>query len=154
MAMILDDVTIREAREDDLGEILDLYSHLHEHDAPLPPLHEIKREWEYIIASKYFRYFVAEKGGRLISSCNLTIVPNLTRGARPFGVIENVITHPEARRQGYAQNILRYALDAAWQSNCYKVMLLSSSQRDGAHTLYEKVGFSRDEKIGFVARPK
>ena len=145
---------IREVVESDLEGILDLYSHLHQHDELLPPLDELRIQWFDIINNPALYYFVAEYQSRLISSCNLTVIPNLTRGARPFGVIENVITHPEFRRQGHAQALLKHTLNIAWQSKCYKVMLLSSTSRDAAHDLYEKVGFHRDDKIGFVAKPK
>jgi GNAT superfamily N-acetyltransferase len=146
------DTVIRHATEADLDGLLDLYAHLSPNEAPLPPRAQVVKLWEEIIANPMLTYFFAECAGKLIATCNLTIVPNLTRGARPFGVIENVITHPDFRRQGLAKQVLDHAIDAAKQAGCYKVMLLSGAKRTEAHALYEKVGFSKDTKVGFDLR--
>ena len=146
------DVTIRQATEDDLDRLLSLYTYLDPNNAILPERKQVVALWKEIIANPMLAYFVAEKGGRLVSSCNLVIVPNLTRRARPFGVIENVITHPDFRRQGLAKQVLDLAVDAAKQAGCYKVMLLSGASREEAHALYEKAGFSKDTKVGFDLR--
>ena len=146
-------ITVRDAVESDLDGILDLYTYLHEYDDPLPSQVDMSKLWTSIITSSLLRYFVAEHEGQLVSSCNLTIIPNLTHGAKPFGFIENVITHPEYRRNGYAQSVIDYALNAAWQSGCHTVMLLSNEHRHEAHQLYEKVGFKKGVKIGYVAKP-
>jgi GNAT superfamily N-acetyltransferase len=147
-------ITVRDAVESDLDGILDLYTYLHEYGDPLPPRVDLSELWNGIIANSLLRYFVAEYEGQLMSSCNLTIIPNLTHGARPFGFIENVITRPEYRRNGYAQSVINYALNAAWQSGCHTVMLLSNEHRHEAHELYEKVGFKKGVKIGYVAKPE
>jgi GNAT superfamily N-acetyltransferase len=146
------DFIARQATKDDLDGLLDLYTHLSPNDAPLPPRHQVVALWQEIVANPALTYFVAEQAGRLIATCNLTIVPNLTRGARPFGVIENVVTHPDFRRQGIAQAVLDRAIETAREAGCYKVMLLSGVGRTGAHALYEKVGFSKDTKLGFDLR--
>ncbi|MBN1813181.1 MAG: GNAT family N-acetyltransferase [Anaerolineae bacterium] len=146
------DIIIREAIEDDLDGLLDLYAHLSPNDAPSPPRARVVELWQEIIANPMLTYFVAEQEGQLVCSCNLTIVPNLTRGARPFGVIENVITHPDFRRRGVGKAILDRAIETAKQAGCYKVMLLSGTSRKEAHALYEKVGFSKDTKLGFDLR--
>jgi GNAT superfamily N-acetyltransferase len=145
-------VTIRQATEGDLDRLLALYTYLSSKYVPLPPRPQILTLWKEIIANPMLTYFVAEQGSRLVSSCNMVIVPNLTRGARPFCVIENVITHPDFRRQGLATQVLEHAIDTARQADCYKVMLLSGASRAEAHALYEKVGFSKDTKEGFDLR--
>ena len=145
-------VTIRHATKDDLDGLLDLYAHLSPNDAPLPPRPQVVELWDEILTNPMLTYFFAEHAGQLIASCNLTIVPNLTRGARPYGVIENVITHPDFRRRGVAKAVLDRAIETAKQANCYKVMLMSGISRKGAHALYEKVGFSKDTKVGFDLR--
>jgi ribosomal protein S18 acetylase RimI-like enzyme len=143
---------VRQATKDDLDGLLDLYAHLNPNDAPLPPRPQVVELWREIIDNPMLTYIFAEHAGKLVASCNLTIVPNLTRGARPFGVIENVITHPDFRRRGLAKRVLDEAIETAEQAGCYKVMLMSSTSRTEAHGLYEKVGFSMDTKLGFDLR--
>lgn len=145
-------INIREAGKEDLSSLLELYKYLHETDDPLPSQQVLDGMWADIVANPALHYFFVDYGKKPVCSCTLSIIPNLTRGARPYGVIENVITHPDYRGRGFAKAILEHTLQKAWEQGCYKVMLLSSSFREGAHLLYEKVGFNREEKIGFVAK--
>jgi hypothetical protein len=41
----------------------------------------------------------------------------------------------------------------AWAEGCYKVMLLTSRRDDATLRFYEAVGFDRNAKQGFVAKP-
>jgi GNAT superfamily N-acetyltransferase len=89
----------------------------------------------------------------LVPSCTLEIIPNLTRGCRPYGVIENVVTHEEHRRQGHARGVLNAALQDARSTRCYKAMLLTGRKDEGTLRLYESVGFDQLTKQALVARP-
>ena len=91
--------------------------------------------------------------GQLATSCTLVIIPNLTRGARPYGLIENVVTHAEYRQRGIGTRLLRHALQIAWEQNCYKVMLLTGRQDEATLRFYEKAGFQRGLKTGVIAKP-
>jgi GNAT superfamily N-acetyltransferase len=88
-----------------------------------------------------------------VASATLLIVPNLTRGVRPYALIENVVTDPAWRQRGIATYLLRAAQQMAWDANCYKVMLLTGRNDDGTLHFYLGAGFRDDEKTGFVARP-
>ncbi len=83
----------------------------------------------------------------------LAVIPNIASGARPFGVIEYVVTLASQRKRGYARLVLERALAEAWAGGCYKVVLLSGVKRAEAHKLYESVGFVGDIERGFVAKP-
>lgn len=142
---------IRLALSDDLEALLSLYEFLH--DVDLPITSDIAREnFDHIIASPYLNLFVTEFHGQLVSSCYLNVIHNLTRGGAPYGVIENVVTHPEFRRQGLGQEIMRYALTAAWEMGCYKVMLMTG--REENIPFYEGVGFDSSAKWGLLAKPR
>lgn len=145
-------ITIRLITRDELPQLLELYHHLHPVDAPLPT-GDVVQVWDTILCDPRLYYIVADIGSQLVATCNLTIVPNLTRGARPYGIIENVVTHPDHRRQGFGTQVLRYALSIAWQQQCYKVMLLTGSKREETLQFYERAGFKRGVKTGFIALP-
>jgi GNAT superfamily N-acetyltransferase len=149
------DFIIRHIAKDELDDLLDLYTHhlFSVPDQPLPPRAEVEQLWDNMLNNPLLHCFVVEFQGKLVGSCVLTIIPNLTRGARPYGLIENVVTHSDFRRKGFAKALLKHALDFAWEANCYKAMLLSGVHRGAAHSLYESVGFSKDEKIGYIAKP-
>ncbi|MDZ7955623.1 GNAT family N-acetyltransferase [Nostoc sp. DedQUE09] len=147
------DISIRSIQQDELSALLDLYKHLNPTDAPLPDTSTLEKIWNEILSDRKINCFVADWEGNLIASCILVIVPNLTRGARPYGLIENVITHPDYRRQGVGKCLIHHALQFAWGHNCYKVMLLSGRQTKEVLQFYEKAGFKKDIKTGFVATP-
>jgi hypothetical protein len=78
------DVRIRPARPTEMAGMLDLYRHLNPDD-PVPGSAAAEAAWSRLCNSEFVKVIVAEAKGRLISTCTLVIVPNLTRGARPYG---------------------------------------------------------------------
>ena len=145
-------IKIRTLKESDLNDLIALYKHLHPNDFPLPTTSELEKIWQTIINNPCIHYFAAEFDHKPVSSCALAIIPNLTRGARPYGLIENVVTHSDFRRKEFSKAVLEHALNFAWRSNCYKVMLMSASHRDAAHEFYEHNGFDGSAKRAFVIR--
>ena len=98
---------------------------------------------------------VVDVGGFLASSCVVAVIPNLTRGTRPFGVIENVVTHPDHRRAGLGSAVLKAALDLAWNAGCYKVMLATGSRKPATLRFYAANGFEQGGKTYFeIRRPQ
>jgi GNAT superfamily N-acetyltransferase len=137
----------------DLDSLLALYTHLHRTDLPLPDFAVVQEVWTSLMSSANDRYFGGFVDGHLVSSCALTIVLNLTRGCRPYGVIENVVTHSSHRRRGYARAVLKHALVEAWAAQCYKVMLMTGRRDEAILRFYETAGFDAGAKLAFVARP-
>jgi GNAT superfamily N-acetyltransferase len=144
---------IREIAENELGALLDLYRDLHETDSPLPAADVVEALWRTIRSSENLKYFGVFENGGLVSSCTLSVIPNLTRGCRPYGVIENVVTRRGHRRRGFGRAVLRRALEHAWGRGCYKVMLLTGRKDEGTYRFYESAGFDRGAKQAFLARP-
>lgn len=128
---------VRQIKKGELEDLLVLYHHLHTHDDPLPMKSMLNSIWEKISSNSLLHYFVIEENGKLVSSCTLSIIPNLTRGARPYGIIENVVTHIEYRRKGLGTAVLKHALKEAWKNNCYKVMLSTGRSDSGIFSFYE-----------------
>jgi len=143
--------TLRRADDRDLAGVLRLYAHLNTSD-PILDADEAAEIWKAILSNEVLHLIVVEEANRLVSSCLLLIVPNLTRGGRPFAIIENVVTDPDYRRRGLGTMVLRFALDIAWDANCYKVMLATGRKDEATLSFYERSGFSRGTKTHFEAR--
>ena len=95
--------------------------------------------------------FVAEIGGAMVATCTLVIVPNLTRNARPYALIENVVTDAGHRLIGLGRSVIEAALARAWAEGCYKAMLMTGSKRPETLRFYEGIGFEQS-KTGFQMR--
>lgn len=146
-------MSIRELTGSDLSALMDLYAHLHDSDLPRASPQRLASVWDSIQSDDGIRYFGVFDGANLIGSCNITIIPNLTRSCAPYGLIENVVTHKDYRRRGYGRAVLKAALDFAWTRQCYKVMLMTGRLDEGTFSFYEKAGFKRNQKEAFVAKP-
>jgi GNAT superfamily N-acetyltransferase len=142
------EVVVRDLSKEDLESLLGLYAHLHATDDPRPE--GIARIWDEIVRDPSQIYVGAFFGDSLVSACNAAIIPNLTRGGRPYAVVENVVTHAEYRRRGIASTTLGALLARCWERRCYKVMLMSATSRAEIHGFYEAVGFDRESKQAFV----
>lgn len=144
---------IRDLDARDLDDLLALYHHLHDADDPLPERGVVEAVWRELLASPRHAYLGGFVDGALVASCTLTVIPNLTRGCRPYGVIENVVTHAAHRKRGHGKALLAHALARAWSQGCYKVMLLTGRKDEATLRFYEGAGFDRHGKQAFVAKP-
>ena len=140
---------IREVEHSDLPKLFELYTHLHE--TGVPQVDEpIKALWRRILDDPNHHILVAVTDGCLVSSCVLVVVPNLTRGQRPYALIENVVTHPEHRCRGIATEVLNHARQIAAAERCYKIMLLTGSKDDATLRFYERAGYNSGDKTAFI----
>jgi GNAT superfamily N-acetyltransferase len=144
-------MTVRLAEPADLKGLLALYIDLHPVDESPPAQLILDQVWIEILSNRWQYVFLIEQDGRLVSSCVLQVVPNLTRGARPYGLIENVVTSKDKRGQGLGSQVLRAALDLAWEKGCYKIMLQTGRTDPEVFRFYEKAGFKTGVKTGLVA---
>ena len=144
---------VREATTNDFERIMELYQQLHPSD-PVIEDGSDRRIYDEILANPNLYLFVLEsENGTINATCYLNLIPNLTRGAAPYGVIENVVTNATQRNQGLGKKLLKSVLEFAWSKGCYKVMLMTGSRREATHNFYKSCGFKADEKFAFIARP-
>ncbi len=101
-------MTVREIRDNELSNLLELYKHLHELGIPDNGEH-LQNIWAAICSDENHHIIVCEVDGKLVSSCVCVVIPNLTRNIRPYAFIENVVTHADHREKGYATACLNYA---------------------------------------------
>lgn len=87
----------------------------------------------------------------LVAMLTLHLLPNVTWGARPYGLIENVITTASHRKRGIGKRLMQHAVTQAWHANAFKIMLMTGKKRAAAG-FYEAVGFSSEDKTAMVIR--
>lgn len=143
-------IVIRPASSVDLPQLLALYPHLNSADR-IPSLGVAERRLEDLQRYRGSAIFIGIVDGSTIASCTLVVIPNLTRGGQSYGLIENVVTHADHRGRGYGKQLLQAAVTAAWEADCYKVMLMTGSKNPSTLAFYASAGFEQD-KTGFQVR--
>ena len=135
--------------EHELLSLLELYQQLNTDDV----MNEItsKNIWKNI-EKQDIKYFVAKESGKIIASCYICIIPNLTRSGKSIGFIENVITDIKHRRKGIGKTVIENAIQYAKDKKCYKVLLQSGKKRIDAHLFYESLGFDGESKKAYELR--
>jgi ribosomal protein S18 acetylase RimI-like enzyme len=114
-------ITIRDAREDDLDGVSDLWEQLAGHhemlseDFALAP--DSKRKWSRYLRDKFneisTKLIVAEEDGEIVAFMLCLLEPNYPIfKERKIGVISDVYVKQERRRKGLAKKMLDVA--AAW----------------------------------------
>lgn len=138
-------IVVRTASEADLPGLMALYAQLHPDDEAPPPDSALDI-WRVIAMQAGRAVLVASLDGVLVGTVDTLLLPNLTRGGRPFLLIENVVVDSVRRRAGVGSALLAMAETIARRAHCYKIQLLSRDSRVEAHAFYEAHGF------GAVAR--
>jgi N-acetylglutamate synthase-like GNAT family acetyltransferase len=145
-------VQVRRATADDLPQLLNLLPQLATDASGTDPYDipedRASRAFDEIEADNAHALLVAEDGGRVIGTLHLVIVPNLTHHAHPWAAVENLVVDASRRRSGVAHKLLEDAVRRAREAGCYKVQLLSRSEREEAHSLYGSLGFEASA-VGF-----
>jgi GNAT superfamily N-acetyltransferase len=118
--------------------------------APQPP-DCAEQIWAETLTRNGVAVFVSEAGAMIAATCMLITAPNLLRGGRGHGFLENVVTHPEFRGLGYGRAVIRSALTEAWANDCYHVLLQSGRKDLGVHRFYEGCGFEPGVRTAYVA---
>ncbi len=140
---------IREIQKDDLTALLNLYTQLHDNEIPEFD-GKLENLWNQILSDTNHHIIVGVEDDKILSSCVIVIVANLTHNQRPYALIENVITDEKYRGNGYATSLLNFAKDIAIKENCYKIMLLTGSKKESTLKFYEKAGFNKNDKTAFI----
>ena len=140
---------VREVREQELHDLLELYLHLHEKSVPEMTEH-LQKTWKTIMQDENHHIIVRIADDKIVSSCVCVIIPNLTRNARPYAFIENVVTHADYRGKGYATECLNYAREIAEKANCYKMMLLTGAKNEATLRFYGNAGYNSTDKTAFI----
>lgn len=139
---------IRKATSDDSNSIINLYSQLLPNDSYSNI--DVKRFLEIVYYDTNYNVFILEVDNRIVSTCTLVIIKNLTHGNKPYGIIENVITDEKSRGKGYGSFLLKYAINIARERKCHKIMIQTQRKEEYVIKFYIKCGFSKDLCTGLI----
>lgn len=143
-------ITFREALLPDLPALLSLYEDLHE-EPPLSP-EAAGPVWRQILRDPGQCVILGEAEGEVVASCVLVVAPNLTRGGRPWAVIENVVVARAHRRKGWGLALLAEARSIALCVNCYKILLYTGRRDEATLAFYRAAGYESESKTAFQMR--
>ncbi|WP_372425996.1 GNAT family N-acetyltransferase [Salinarimonas chemoclinalis] len=148
----MSDFVLREARTSDLEAIVRLYAAdtLGGHDdawtdetAPA-----YAAAFARIVTSEDHRVFVAEAGGRIVGTFQVSVIPCLVdRGATRVR-IESVHVDPARRSQGIGTSLVAHAEAWAREHGAAFVELASNASRVDAHRFYGRLGYGQTH-LGF-----
>jgi len=135
----------------DLSALLDLFR-VSEVSATVEPVERAQQIWRQTIAHHGVTIFVSEAEAKIAATCMLVTAPNLLRGGQGHAFLENVVSHPAFRGQGHARAVVEAALEKAWATGCYHVLLQSGRDDPRVHRFYERCGFEPGLRTAYVAR--
>lgn len=130
-------MVIREAVEADLPAVVSLLEGL---DLETPPTAN-ETVWKTILAQPDRTVLIAEADGVVVGTLDLMMVANLTRGAKPFAIAENIAVAVDRRGSGFGRALLDEAVRRSQEFGCYKIQLMSNKRRTEAHAFYRSCGF-------------
>ena len=144
--------SIRIAVEDDLAAVAGIHArHQPGSDLDGELSRRVEVTWERMMRNDDLTVYLAEvAGGAAVGTATAMQMPNITYDCAPTVFVEAVVVVPTHRRRGIATMIMQVVLDDARTAGCNKVQVLSHKRHaaDGAHVLYESLGFE-PEAEGF-----
>jgi predicted N-acetyltransferase YhbS len=95
---------------------------------------------------------VAKTDNKVVGSVLGVICHELIGNCSPFMVLEDVAVLSTFRRKGIAKKLMLQIEEQAKQNGCNMILFVSSIHREGAHKLYESLGYGTDKVNGYRKR--
>lgn len=142
----MDEVVFRTARRADLPAILTLLA-----DDQLGAGRETVgedvdaaywRAFEAIDADPRNLLAVADRGGEVVGTLQLTFIPGLSRRGAERAQIEAVRVRADQRGVGLGRDLVGWAVRQARERGCRLVQLTTDKRRTRAHAFYASLGFT------------
>ncbi len=100
------------------------------------------RAFEAIDADPRNLLVVADRGGEVVGTMQLTFIPSLSHRGGERAEIEAVRVRADQRGAGLGHAMIRWAVDQARGRGCRLVQLATDKRRTDAHRFYESLGFT------------
>lgn len=136
-------LTFRDARREDVPALVALLT-----DDPLGQGREGGDLAPYLSAFKEIaalpmhQIIVGELDGRIVATCQLTLLHGLSRKGMTRALVEAVRTAPDLRSQGIGAALMAEAEARARKAGAGIIQLTTDKTRSRAHAFYDRLGYS------------
>lgn len=144
------DLTFRDATPTDIATIVQLSHAGDARGTDTPPLDpaslgdpRYRAAFNEITADPNHRLVVAEKGGEVVGTIQLSFIPGMPNFGMRRGMLENVHIRADQRGTGLGTQMVQWAIARCREAGCGVVQLTSNKVRLDAHRFYEKLGFAK-----------
>ncbi len=124
---------VRLLADDHLGGMRERYAD------PLPAEYGIAFDGLHRIGAEVI--LALDESDRIIGCLQLLVLPGLGSLGKQRAQIEAVRIESSLRGKGLGSQLIAHAIERARQRGCRLVQLTSDNSRQGAHRLYERLGF-------------
>ncbi|HEY7429238.1 MAG TPA: GNAT family N-acetyltransferase [Streptosporangiaceae bacterium] len=137
---------LREARAEDVPAIVDLIAAdqvgaTRDGVQTAGDLAGYRRAFRAIDGDPAHLLLVAESGGRIVATMQLSFIPGMARHGALRAQIEAVRVDAALRGQGLGAAMFGWAIEEARRRGCALVQLTTDKSRAGAHRFYQRLGF-------------
>lgn len=140
--------SFRDATPADIPTMLRLSHAGDSRGAETPPLDEAsiddpryRAAFDAIAADPSHRLIVAERGGEVVGTLQISFVPGLPRFGMTRAILENVHVRADQRGAGLGTQMVEWAIERCREAGCGMVQLTSNKVRLDAHRFYRRLGF-------------
>jgi ribosomal protein S18 acetylase RimI-like enzyme len=109
------------------------------YENPLPESYI--KAFEEIDADKNNELIVAELGGAVVGTLQLTFTPSISFQGGRRATVESVRVDEKYRAQGIGRELMLFAIERAKEQKCVSMQLTTNADRTDAHRFYENLGF-------------
>ena len=109
------------------------------YENPLPESYT--KAFEEIEADKNNELIVAETGGEIVGTLQITFTPSISFQGGKRATVESVRVDAKYRGQSIGRELMLWAIERAKRENCVAMQLTTNSDRTDAHRFYENLGF-------------
>ena len=126
----------------DLPQMVELLGVLFTDEAEFQPdPGKQKRALEAILANPGIgKLFVAREGKRVIAMASLLYTVSTAEGGKA-ALFEDLVVHPDERKRGIGESLLKYVVEQARAEGVLRITLLTDMQNERAQAMYRRVGF-------------
>jgi GNAT superfamily N-acetyltransferase len=141
----MNEIIFRQAEREDLPEIVRMLADdflgatRERYENPLPESYV--KAFEEIEADKNNELIVAETGGEIVGTLQITFTPSISFQGGKRATVESVRVDDKYRGLGIGKELMLWVIKRAKEENCVAIQLTTNAERSDAHRFYENLGF-------------